>query len=321
MTDPTPATPIAAPVVPAVAAAPAAPAPAPAPLADDPPTPAPAADPAPAAPPAGDPPPAAGDWPEDWRTKYSQDPAVLKRLERYASPKAAIDALFAAQTRISKGDLLPTLKENATPEDVAEYRTAHGIPLEATGYEINLPNGLVIGDADKPVVDEFLARAHAQNMHPSQVNDALGWYFDKQEQARVAQEARDTEHRMATEDELRAEFGPDYRLNVKLAHEILSSAPGDLSDKLLGGRLADGKLIGNDPDVVRWLTKLSRELNPVATVVPGSGTNAVQAVESEMASMKKLMGDRNSEYWKGPLAAKHQARYKQLVEAVQKGRV
>ena len=314
MTDPTPATPIEAPVAP-VAAADPAPAPSPAPV--------PASEPAaPAAPAAGDPPPAdVGDWPADWRTKYSQDPAVLKRLERYASPKAAIDALFAAQTRISKGDLLPTLKENATPEDVAEYRAAHGIPLEATGYEINLPNGLVIGDADKPVVDEFLARAHAQNMHPSQVNDALGWYFDKQEQARVAQEARDTEHRMATEDELRAEFGPDYRLNVKLAHEILASAPGDLSDKLLGGRLADGKLIGNDPDVVRWLTKLSRELNPVATVVPGSGTNAVQAVESEMASMKKLMGDRNSEYWKGPLAAKHQARYKQLVEAVQKGRV
>lgn len=316
MTDPTPATPIEAPVVPAVAADPA-PAPAPAPVAGDPP-------PAPAAPVVGDPPkdPPGATWPDNWRElKANGDEKMLKRLQRYASPSAAIDALFEAQTRISKGDLLPTLKENPTPEEVADYRAAHGIPTEPTGYEINLPNGLVVGEADKPLVDEFLAKAHASNMHPAQVNETLGWYFDRAEQARVAQEERDTEARMATEDTLRAEFGQDYRVNVKIAHDMLAQAPGELKTKLLAGRLADGTLIGNDPDVIRWLTGLSRELNPIGTVVPGSGTNAVQAVETEMAGLKKMMGDHSSEYWKGPMAAKNQARYKQLVEAVQKGRV
>lgn len=316
MTDPTPATPVAAPVAPVLAADPA-PTPPPVPAPGDP-------APAPAAPVAGDPPadPPAVTWPENWRElKANGDEKTLKRLQRYASPSAAIDALFEAQTRISKGDLLPSLKENATPEEISDYRVAHGIPAEPAGYEINLPNGLVIGEADRPLVDEFLAKAHGSNMHPAQVNEALGWYFDRAEQARVAQEARDTESRMMTEDELRAEFGPDYRINVKIANEMLDGAPGDLKTKLLAGRLADGTLIGNNPDVIRWLSKLSREMNPIGTVVPGSGTNAVQAVETEMAGLKKLMGDRNSEYWKGPLAPKNQARYKQLVEAVQKGRV
>ena len=66
--------------------------------------------------------------------------------------------------------------------------------------------------------------------------------------------------------------------------------------------------------------QLDMQINPIATVVPGSGTNAVQAVENELADLRKMMGDHSSEYWKGPMAAKHQARYKELVGAVSKGR-
>lgn len=306
MADPVLDTPPPAPVDPAPA--PIDPAPAPAPT-DTPPTPV---DPAPAEP--------ASDWPADWRQKYSQDPTVQKRLERYASPKAALDALFAAQTRISKGDLLPTLKENATPEELADYRTAHGIPNTPAEYDLTLPNGLVIGEADRPLVDEFLATAHAQNMHPKQVQEALGWYMDKQETARAAQQARDAESGIKCIDQLREDFGPDYKREVKIAMGVLDAAPEEVRDRFLNGRLADGTLIGNDPAVIRWLNSLSRELNPVGTVVPGSGTNAVQAVEAELSGLRKMMGDSKSEYWKGPTAAKNQARYRELTAALQKGK-
>lgn len=301
--------------------APVDPTPAPAPVAGDPPAdPAPAVDPAPAPEPAGDPQPVAGDWPADWRQKYSADPAVQKRLERYGTPKAALDALFAAQNRISKGDLLPTLKENATEAEVADYRAAHGIPATPAEYDLSLPNGLVIGEADKPFVDDFLATAHKQNMHPKQVQESLAWYFDKQEQAVAEQESRDQESRINCVDELRNDFGPEYKKEVKIAMDLLDSAPEGVKDRFLAGRLADGTMIGNDPAVIRWLNSLSRELNPVGTVVPGSGTNAAQAVETEMGTLRKMMGDHKSDYWKGPLAAKYQARYKELLGAVAKGR-
>lgn len=301
--------------------APVDPTPAPAPAAGDPPAnPSPAVDPPPAAPPAGDPPPVEGDWPADWRQKYSQDPAVQKRLERYGSPKAALDALFAAQNRISKGDLLPTLKDNATEAEVADYRAAHGIPATPAEYDLSLPNGLVIGESDKPFVDEFLQKAHEQNMHPKQVQESLAWYFDKQGQAVAEQETRDQDARIACVDELRNDFGPDYKREVKIAMDLLESAPEGVKDRFLAGRLADGTMIGNDPTVIRWLNTLSRELNPVGTVVPGSGTNAAQAIDTEMATLRKMMGDNKSDYWKGPMAAKNQARYKELVSAVSKGR-
>lgn len=282
-----------------------------------------AADPAPtgtpADPAAGDntpTPEALGDWPADWRQKYSTDPKIVKQLERYASPKAALDALFAARLKISSGELKSTLKEGATPEEVATWRTDNGIPESADKYDLTLTNGLVVGEADKPMVDEFLAKAHATNMHPSQVKEALGWYFDRQEQARVAQEAKDSASRAGSEDALRAEYGTDYRRNVAIANQLLDGAPQGVKDQLLAGRLADGTPIGNSPDVIRWLVGMSRELNPIGTVVPGSGTNAVQAVEAEISSLRKMMGDNKSDYWKGPAAATNQARYLELTRAI-----
>ena len=287
------------------------------------------ADPAPPAPPAGDPPPPAGDppppvdstegdWPADWRQKYAgEDPKILKRLERYGSPKAALDALFAAQAKVSEKGT--RLREGATPDEVAQWRTENGIPDAPDKYELNLPNGLVIGDADREGVADFLKQAHEANMLPSQVNQAVAWYLGKQEQAVAAQAARDEETRMAAEDELRAEYGPEYRRNVVIANQLLDSAPEGVKDRILAARGPDGVPLGNDPSMIRWLVGLSRELNPIATVVPGSGTNAVQAVENELADLRKMMGDHKSEYWKGPKAANLQARYRDLTTAMQKG--
>lgn len=282
----------------------------------------PPADPlAPPAPPPAYPDPVAGDWPEDWRQKYAgEDNKILKRLERYASPKAALDALFAAQNRINSGDLKTALKPDATEDEISAWRTDNGIPDKPEGYQVELPNGIVVGEADQPLVDEFLKEAHAANMHPKQVNQALGWYLSKQEAVLAEQVARDEEHRMLAEDELRAEYGPEYRNTIKQAHALLEDAPEGIKDRILQGRTQDGTRMGDDPAVIRWLVSLRRELNPVATLVPGSGTNATQAAEVELSTLRGMMGDRTSEYWKGPSAQKNQTRYRELVSALQKGR-
>ncbi|MEK0418300.1 MAG: hypothetical protein RI949_2306 [Pseudomonadota bacterium] len=314
MSDPAPATPTpSAPVDPTLNT------PAPAPVAGDPPSnPAPAADPAPAAPPAGDPPPAAGDWPSDWRDKYAGgDEKKLKRLQRYGSPAAALDALFNAQQKIAQGIKEP-LPADAPPEVVARWREDNGIPQTPDGYK--MPDGVVLGENDKPLVDDFLKTAHERNWSPDQVQTAVSWFMERQAAQADAIAARDVEARMQFEDELRSEYGPQYRQEVKRAVEFLRTAPEGLDEKLMGGRLADGTPIGNSPEVIRWLNSLQREMYPAATVVPGAGTNAVQAIESELASLNKMMGDRSSEYWKGPMAARHQARAQELISAQQKQR-
>lgn len=258
-------------------------------------------------------------WPEDWREKFAgEDAAALKRLQRYASLPAALEALFNAQKKISSGELRSSLKADATPEERAEWREQNGIPATAADYKIELPSGLVVGERDKPVVDAFLKQAHDANMPPDQVNKALGFYFEQQEIVAQEQAAFDIGSQQACEDLLREEYGPEYRKNLVAVTELLNSAPGEITQKLLNGRLEDGTPIGNSPEVIRWLVGLARERNPIGTLVPGSGSNAMQAAENELGNLRKMMGDKTSEYWKGPNAAKNQERYRALVSATQK---
>jgi len=258
-------------------------------------------------------------WGEDWRKNYAgDDEKMAKRLERYASPKAAIDALVAAQNKISSGELKTALQSDASDEETTQWREENGIPSEVDGYEIDLPNGIVVGEEDKPMVDSFLESSLASNLHPDQVNSTLAWYYDYQEQVMGQQQDADDQAKQTGEDALRVEWGTDYRRNVQIANNFLDSAPEGLKEQIMGARLADGTPLGSDPSSLNWLVDMSRQINPIATVVPGSGTNAVQAIESELATLKGMMGDRSSEYWKGDNAAKNQSRYRELVETMQK---
>jgi hypothetical protein len=290
-----------------------------APVADPAPNPAPAD---PAAPAGTEPTAPAAEWPEDWRAKYAAgDDKKLKKLERYGSPQAALDALFNAQARISSGALKEPLKADATPEELNAWRAENGIPESPDKYELALPDGLVIGEADKPFVDDFLASAHGKNMDSKTVSAAVGWFLSKQEEAVAQQAARDTETRMKTFEQLRDEYGPEYKKELKIAMAALDNAPEGIKDAFLAGRLADGTMIGDSPEVIRWLNNLSRQLNPVGVVVPGSGTNAVQAVEAEIAGLRKQMGDKKSDYWKkGPVGERLQSRYRELTTALSKGK-
>ena len=301
----------------------------PSPSAADPTDPADPADPSivdPPADPSGDPPsdpaayPSSDAWGADWREKHAgDDEKLLKRLQRYTDPGALINATVAAQNKIASGDLKTALPENATDEEKGQWREDNGIPATAADYSVELAGGLVIGEEDQPIVDSFLESAHATNMHPSQVNDALGWYMEHQGKMAEAQDESDEASRAACEDSLRAEWeGGEYRTNVNLANNMLDSAPEGLKENIMGGRMADGTPIGNSPDMIRFLASQARELNPIATIVPGAGEGAMNAITTEMGELRTLMGDRSSKYWKGPESKQLQARYKELVSAQQK---
>lgn len=262
-----------------------------------------------------------GAWPEDWRTRSARgDEKRVKRLERYASPEAAIDALIAAQDKIASGSLKTALKPDATPEELKAWRADNGIPEDPKGYDLSLPNGLVIGDNDKPFVEDFLKVAHDSNYKPEEVKSALAWFFNKQEEGKAQQLQAIANRVKETEDILREEYGTDYRKNIQIANNLVASAPPEVQRELTQAYLPDGTLLGDSPHFARWAVALGRELNPIGSVVPGSGTNAVQAVETEMSGLRKMMGDTESEYWKGPKAAKNQARYLELVQAMEKGK-
>lgn len=276
------------------------------------------AKPAPAAPaaPSGDPAADGGAkpaWPDNWRALVAgDDEKVAKQLDRFTDPKAVVTAYRALQQKLSSGEYTSKLAPDAKPEDVKKWRAENGIPDEAKGYE--LPDGLVVGDADKPLIDAMLTSMHAKNLPKDAVKAIVADYY-KQQEALAAQRAeQDADNDTAAKETLIAEWGADYKRNANAIKSLLESAPEGIKDKIMGARLADGKAAVHDADFMRWLAQLSREINPVASVVP-AGADQATAIADELAGLVKQMGDRNSDYWKGPLAEKKQARYRELIEA------
>ena len=256
---------------------------------------------------------AQGYWPADWRTNFAgEDEKLLKRFERYDSPAAVAKALIAAQNKISSGELKPTLGQDASDEEVTEYRKAMGIPEKPDGYDLDLGNGLIIGEDDKPLVEQFLNVAHETNQTPEQVKSNLRAYYAVTEQLAAQRDEQDKEIQQNGEEALRTEWGGEFRGNINRIHGMLDTVmDADTKNSFLSGRLADGTPIGSSPEVLKGLIKLALEANPASTVVP-AGTNQAAAISDEIATIEKTMRENRKVYDKDE---KMQARYRDLIMA------
>ena len=231
------------------------------------------------------------DWPGDWRNKFSPDGKHAKTLDRFASPNAVFESYMSLKQKVDSGELksnTPFPKEGA-PEDQLAWRKAHGIPESAADYEAHFSDGLVFGDEDKPVVDEFLQLAHKNNSSPEMVKDTLDWYYGFQEKRMDQQQEADAQYRTAAEDTLRAEWGGEYRTNINVIKGFVDTMPESVRDLFLEARLGDGNALVNNPDMARWLVHNAKIVNPVATVVPNAGANVATAIEDEIAAIEKVM--------------------------------
>src|SRR4051812_48364523 len=160
------------PVDPAVTP-PADPAPAPA-LAPDPATPAIAlgGDPSDPANPSADP---GGD---DWRARYGEDPELQKILARLPSEAELAKKLVSQEKLIRSGQhkTVAPLAEDATPEEVAAYRKAAGIPEKADGYGLAFPEEWKPSEGDNAGLAAFQEYALSKHMTPAAAKTAFDFY-------------------------------------------------------------------------------------------------------------------------------------------------
>ena len=265
---------------------------------------------------------APADWPEDWRGKLAGDDEKLaKRLERFKSPVDVWKSFLNAEQKISTGQMKPTLPENATEEDIAAYRKEIGVPEKPEGYLESLPDGLVIGDADKEMANSFIEKAHAANMPPEAVGAALNWYYERQEAETAQMAEEDRGFRATAEDDLRAEWGNDFRPIQNSVKNFLNTTPVvgqddngkdiTLGDMLRGSRSPDGRLLGDNPEFLRWVADLADKANPAGFVAPGAGDQA-KSIDDEIAQIEEVMRTKRGTYDRDE---KMQARYLKLLEA------
>jgi hypothetical protein len=272
-----------------------------------------------------------GYWPEDWRQKLAEQVSggnkdklakELKRLETMSDPVVAWSRFRDMEsTWASRNFIKAPPKEGASEADIKEFHKALGVPDTVDEYfkDLKLDNGAVLGDADKPLATAFATEMHKAGATPAVVKAALNTYYKQQEDAAAALDAADETFKTESTRTLKDEFGPRFKRMVNGVATLFDIAPGGadpnsdtaLFSRLMGGRTADGKLIGNDPDIMRWLGALAFERNPAATVTE-DGDQGGASVDTEINAIEKRMRDDRRGYNKDEAM---QARYRELLGA------
>lgn len=276
-----------------------------------------------AAPPAGGDAPKAFDFASELTRFAGDDKGKINNL-RYKSLDDALEALHNAKTKIREGSLRKPLAADATPEQIAEYREANGIPDKPEGYFEKLPDGLVIGDEDKRIFDSFAKSMHAKNVDPSVVHETIKWYNEFAQQEEAAALERNLDAKTKVEDQFMKEWGADFPANKNLISNIVATMPKELVGEgeepgpLFLAELPDGTQLMNHPAMISMLVEMGKKLHmPSTPLAPGNSPTG-QTDEARRDELVKMSGNHDGPYWKGPNAVAMQNELVSLNERIAK---
>lgn len=239
----------------------------------------------------------AGDWPTNWRELMAGgDEKQLKLLQRLPSPPEVWKKARSLEVRLDSGELKPVLPKDASAEQLAEWRKAHGIPDKAEGYDFKRAKGEDWDDPQKEGLARLAPKLHAVNAPPQVAQAVADWLEGEIAEREQAQFTADEGYKQATEDALRAEWGEEYRKNLKTIHNLLDTAPAGVKDQILHARLGNGTPFGSDPEVLRWLLSMATEINPAPTLVPGTPGTQGKSVDDRIAEIEKIMREDRKRY-------------------------
>lgn len=234
------------------------------------------------------------------------------------SPKDILNSWRGLEQRLSSGELKRALPNNHTDEELAEFRKSNDIPDKPEGYDVNLGNGFVWGEADQPLLADFTKFAHDRNMPGPMVKSALEWFANSQQRIADDIAQRDENERVNGTEALRAEWGKEFKQNLAAARNMFEGDSAALWNIVMGARAEDGTRLGNLPEVLKFFAGKSRELNPFATLVPEAGSAPAKTAETRMAEINVMMKDRpNGPYWKGPQSAALQQEWRTLYDMLE----
>lgn len=256
---------------------------------------------------------------EDWRAEFAvgadgkPDDKAMERLKRFNSKGDMWKSYRELEAKVTSGQLAKPapFPDKGTDQEKAAWRKERGLPEDIKGYK--LPETITVGDADRPTVESFLAKAHARNLDNDTVADLTQWYFESKAKNSEAQTLKDREAWTETERELKQKWGSeDYTVNKALYQNFLASAPEGVREAINAARDANGRKLGGNPEFLEWAVGMARTVNPLHTVVPAGGTGGMDSVTGEIEKLEaQISADRNA--WNKNEAG--QKRLMQLYEA------
>ena len=228
---------------------------------------------------------------DGWRDQIAgglpsdQQDKAKKFLAARQSPYDVLRSAMSADQKISElmrdRVKIPTGDGKDDPKEVAAYRKARGVPDKATDYKVTIPDDYgPLTSLDEGLRDEFLTEAHKRNMGQKDVDFLIQTHFAIQRTAAAAQAKRVLEAQQVAQDDLRVEYGKEYRPNVELVNRMFADGLSkygmeDKEERLdfLSKRFVDGTAIGEHPAFVKMMVEIARERADAGALLMGESTD------------------------------------------------
>ena len=202
-----------------------------------------------------------------------------------------------------------TVSGNASPASVSAPGNVANLgnqPDALAGLPADLNRAF--DGADRRVATSF-AKAMS-GVPPEVIQKALRWYLEHDAEKSEAQDAQDRQDKQEGITAMRREWGQMYVHNMRALRAFFNTLPYGVQQALETAELEDGTLLLNSPVGIGWLFDLARR---------PTTENAGLSFTEELDKLVKMSGDQRGPYWRGTMAAIHQARHIYLIE-LQQGR-
>lgn len=240
----------------------------------------------PAVPPATPPaePPAPAEPVAAWREAIT-DETLRKQAEKYPSLDDVFKGMAGMRQKLSKALVLPG--EDATDEDLKDFRTKMGVPESSEDYIYELPENIhesVKEAVTKDELDGIFDRAHELGLTQAQLSGILDFRFDELSRGTEAFAKRIEAATQKANGDLKREWGDDYKANMNLAERAIREFGGEDMREWMAKQVVDGGRLDNHPSVVKWAAAVGRAMQE-ANVHMERDSSEVQSIEDKRADL------------------------------------
>lgn len=264
----------------------------------------------------GDTPPPVEPGSMDWASVRDffagDDEKFAKQLSRYKTAEDAAEGWRNAIKGAQQKQQPLSLPENATDEQVSEFRTALGLPEEAKDYPVSYSEGFEANDIDKGILTSMQETLHKNAGDPRTAQMMVQWYEDNQAQLQQDRNAEMVKVRDETQQTLRNEYGADYDGNIAAVSELMKSQLGEdgLND-ILEMRFEDGTFLQDNMPFVKMMVSLATEYYGSTSVIGGDVETTMKSVDEKIEELRKMQVEDSEKYYSDDVQQQMAALYEQ----------
>lgn len=193
----------------------------------------------------------------DWRQGIS-DPKVRQYAERFATAEDAAASALEMRQKMSSAISLPG--NNASLEEIAEYRARMGIPDTVDGYKFEMPEGYEASDADVAFQGRMAGIFHETGISSAQAVKLNKAWNELVLDAHQASSASENDSIERADQDLRSQWGAGYKSNLALAHRAYDAFGSPEFTKMLKSTNVGGVQLIDHPEMVKAFAAAGRQM-------------------------------------------------------------